>query len=76
MRQLSWIQKLRRDGCLPLQTLGFFTGAALTVIACLTFAAKLLDLNVGALRARALFLYLYRPMDARWSGSGPGGSID
>lgn len=50
VRQLSWIEKLRRDGCMPLQTLGFCTGAALTVIACLTFAAKLLDINVGAWR--------------------------
>lgn len=45
-RQMSWLQKLRRDGCVPLQTVGFATGAALTIIACLTFAAKLLDLNV------------------------------
>ncbi len=48
VRQMSWLQKLRKDGCMPLQTLGFCTGAALTVIACLTFAAKLLDLNVVA----------------------------
>ena len=37
---MSWIQKLQRDGCVPMQTVGFCTGAALTVIACLTFAAK------------------------------------
>jgi hypothetical protein len=42
---MNWLQTLRRDGCLPLKTVGFFTGLALTVIACLTFAAKLLDLN-------------------------------
>ncbi|GAB5036608.1 golgi apparatus membrane protein tvp15 [Nannochloropsis oceanica] len=46
VKQMTWLETLRRDGCLPLKTIGFFTGMALTIIACLTFASKLLDLNV------------------------------
>lgn len=42
------MQKMRTDGCWPLRTIGFATGAALVVIAGLTFAAKLLNLNVIA----------------------------
>lgn len=47
-RAASWMQKMRTDGCWPLRTIGFATGAALVVIAGLTFAAKLLNLNVIA----------------------------
>ncbi len=66
---MSWLEKLRRDGCLPMKTVAFFTGMALTIIACLTFAAKLLDLNVvGAINQVWLWVGL------GWVGEWVGGN--
>jgi hypothetical protein len=46
VKTISFLHKLRTEGWIPFQTLGFLTGATLTVIAFLTFSAKILSLNV------------------------------